>query len=446
MLRRITFVAVAGALLLPACSSEPDPEPTPDGTAAPTSQDEADDGIAQDTRDVVVYVDGWSVATADTPQIDWQTPDGATGTATLEPLDEDAVEKLLADTPDAVQRLAARMITPVPQLRCGPGLCTVSVAGDEQATFTAADIATLGDVPLADVYDAWQVTDGIFRTVLEVPETSQQVDLTYAQSRRHELALTAGDGPDAEDTTEGESEQQQYQGDALAPAGGDLGYGKDTFVLSYAFGELFYTTPAWLDTTVGWVYKSDPPLPLYDTSTFELEQGVPEFTGGLNVPVEAVQTLADAQLTWLSSPTGGCEAHVLCVPQGGDIAEHEVRYEETGAFCFPGHADGVPAGTAAPEGAKLQATLAFRRTNLTFDLDRPTHQAGWGDSEAHEKFLEDATADPALISEPQSLEVFEQSFFHDNPPQLFQTAGNPTDGTSEEFAEVLDVYGTTATC
>lgn len=449
MFRKTLTAVAAASLLLAGCTSN-NPDPTP--TESPTETTSPDDGgsesptpntAPEDTRGVTVYVDGWSVATAGVNTIRWSMQNGPSGSAPLTKLTAEDVTALRTDLPDVVQRVAGRIITPIRNLRCtADSICEATGDGGTRE-FTDAQIADLDDVPLSEVYDAWDVDAGIYKATLNIPENAQQVDVSLADSDGFTVTLVAGGGRVANTTNPSVVEGPIYDPEALSPLGGELGYNQDTFLLSYAFGQLFYTEPSWLDLDRT-PFLVDVPMYNADADSGPDAIEAPDFSGGLGAPVEGVQAMGPSVLTYRSSPTLGCNVAVFCAPTSDGNVERDVVSTDTGLVCRTQH---TPEGGQDGEG--LQTAVSAVVADWAITTDKPVHQAGWEPGGYDDTILSDPNAELDLFSGTDEKRVTEVAYFDDTPPQLWNFEANaerPDEPVVETVDDLREVAGVPATC
>lgn len=262
------------------------------------------------TEDVVVAMDGWSVASLPTRTLSAalvSTHTDASTRFTLRPATEEELRALLHDEPRLVTTLFARLVTLDPTTTCSADECRAS--GKPLALSEVVHPATIPGY--GREYAGYHVTDGLWLARLSIPTASQGVQISVPHWKAS-LFLPTTTGPDLKTL--------KTHPLAAKPSAAD-GYLKNDYLLGAGLGQLFVDDPAWVGRArPGY---ADLGLP-NDTHTGVLSPvqkalGAGTFAHGLGVAVPAAAALSSTLLTWMTSAVTGCGPGVACVPGTAEV-------------------------------------------------------------------------------------------------------------------------------
>lgn len=254
---------------------------------------------AQGATRVVVLMDGWSWASVRGDHPSWYGQASGTGASApldLSPVSATQVAWLAAHAPDALARVAGRMLTTSSDVRCSTSGCTSANGSVPLRWFS-----DLASVPgWGPMYAAWGIRSALYVTELAVPAGEGSLELGATGWASDVIPLSYGAPLGAGSTP---------------PATVDDGWNRDLFLTGAGLGRFFTPTPAWSAPAAA------PAAPWYSpvlsaadgALTGPVHQPSPLFDGGLGAPSAASGQLNASELTFLTSPTSGCGL-ALCVP------------------------------------------------------------------------------------------------------------------------------------
>lgn len=346
---RTTATLVATAVLLAACGGTSSPPETAPPAAPEVDESESSADAPYDGPTTTVWFDGWSIRTMDGAALRASALDASGGSVgeadlTLEPADLADLEQLLADDPDAVARLMARMVRYDPLLDCTVQGCT-SQRGDVPLDWLADPSTTPAFAP---AYVGWGVTAGAWTA--EVPAPAGAATITV-------------------------------EGDGWSATEFDLGGGASTPVLGAAFGHLFPLRPFWIEDPEGRI--ADLPMTVATVGSIDALEtyDAAAFLQGLAHPVPEARSLDPTQFVVFSSITLGCLI-ALCVPdEVFPMTFTTARF--TGVVCSKPEFSQRVSDPSHQFGAVVVSQI------LEMPLEHPTHQwLFWGDIGARPELLE----------------------------------------------------------
>ena len=283
---------------------------------------------------ITVLVDGWSYASMDHDALIYVSND-TFKRVTLRPVSAGDLANIASRDIAAVEAVAARMVSAEASLQCSAEQCAGqdwSISFDDMVN--PANIDGYGAS-----YSGYSIDATLYAAVL----AGDSGELRYGDSIVPVARTTQSVNDD--DTLD----------DVV-----------DTSVtnISVAFGQMFKTTPTWLESNgaYNWLVGGTSGAGGNEiVDAFVDEPGV--LFNGLGATVDAAAALGASQLTFFSSPTTGCGVGVLCVPGRVQSAPVQVTSQFL-EVCSDGSA---------------AATVVFARFDATFNYQAPTHQAGlWG--------------------------------------------------------------------
>lgn len=272
-----------------------------------------------------VYMDGWSMSNIVPSSLKASNDSLSSGAAlNWRPATLDDIAQLHNEAPGLLTNVAARMISSDAHLKCTTTGCSDSHGAIPDEWFVdATKIPVLGRE-----YKAYGI-----RSTLWVSEAAQSRTTLYLHYGVGSTYLLSG--------------FVNSHVDPLARTGSD-GYSSNRWIISSAFGQLFAPQPWWLSSTTA--YQPLSPQPTVGTSGGVLDTlGTGTvFTGGLGVPDLRASGLNATQLTYMSSPTTGCGAGVLCVPGSASGLHTSVRSTSQSLACsLDGHQAALVTGVEA---------------------------------------------------------------------------------------------------
>lgn len=243
------------------------------------------------TREVTIYIDGWSLATLGDTTLSART--GALNTTVnFQPLDSDGLNLALKSHPQVVADAVGRLVTADRRVNCNSKGCKTGT-GD-------FDVAGLSDAPSLPVfgtsYKDWGLTAGLYAATLAIPDTSDIVTLAGANYSSIELSFAGVSGLPGEKLP-----KDRISGIYVAAA----------------YGRLFPVIEYWRDAVTDGSSTSMEPR-LLDTVTDEKKAaklaGALSYGPGDISAFTGSRGLSDSQLTYLSSPSTGCGPVPVCTP------------------------------------------------------------------------------------------------------------------------------------
>ena len=270
-------------------------------------------GFDGPTRDVTVYLDGWSLATLQGVEI---TASSATLSTRVRfsPVDADDIDDALRTDPGLVANVVARMLTPDRRVVCDTDGCRAD---------GVIDLDVLTDGPTIPVfgpsYQAWGVNAGLYKAVLTIPADSDFVTFSAPGYSSHQASFGLI-SPESDMTgTDTSPAVSPTATTAPVTTDGDTTTGRvTTAYLGAAYGRLFPVLALWRDAATGGQATT---MIRGGTDVAWEADRIASFAGALSAGPGAVgaaaaaTTLNASQLTYLSSPTTGCGPVPVCTPQ-----------------------------------------------------------------------------------------------------------------------------------
>jgi len=325
----IVSVAVVG---LTGCGEERS-EPIQLDATTTTSTDET---ATNETSPVITIVlDGWSMAGISRGSVTWSEGSGKQTPVQWVAAEEADVRAIAAVRPDVLTRLAARMYSADPALTCNLEQCQ-----DSTGEIGYGDLVdpTKGKVHGA-IYSAWGIRTGAW--IAKIPAETALLWFGAQQ-----LFITR------------ETDKPDFAPDVERAAG-------EIIALAISFGALHPIAPAWLDGATPTVTEFGS-VDVDETGKYAYNAVPAEsFLVGVHSEVPGAANLGASRLTWMTSPTTGCGAGVLCVP---GVAKSEIEAGEVTAelVCFETYTGVLETGTI----------------RVSYVYPQITHQFGiWGDTQ-----------------------------------------------------------------
>lgn len=295
---------------------------------------------------VDVFLDGWSHRIIGGAATRFIVDGKVSPTPTdFEPVTRDDVAELLRTSPGLVADVLSRQVSGEARVSCTAAGCTV--AGnyvDAVGLITAPR-----DVPgLGSSYAAWDIGSLLYRTSIVAPGNGEVV----LQVR----GFGGWAAPVVPALLEGSTEPDRNNG-----------WLTNRYLVGAAFGRLFTVTPAWTADTPARYAPSIPQAMLTpEQADSPRNLATAMHLDGLDQPWVGAKGLSASALTYLSSPTGGCEVGVMCTPTTIDYSIASAEHEQALVCTTVG--DREVAGWAVYDSAVVTA-----------DFDKATHQFGmWG--------------------------------------------------------------------
>lgn len=250
--------------------------------------------VAAKYEGLVVVVDGWSVATADSARLGFQWQGGSGGEVALRPVSAEQLEDVLSYAPQGVEAALMRQVSDSVDVSCDVGGCLVD--GEP----VGADVLTLSDdSEVSERLRGNGVSAGLFFASVPVSGGAGQVSVGF-------------DGYEPVDFSGVE------KGDWVVAAAG-LG---QMFVPEFAWAETDGQEFAFAATGVGRMPK--------DATGLVTGSGLDvAAVRGLGAQLPAANGWTASQLTYATSPSVGCRAGVLCFP---GVVEADVISEAVESF------------------------------------------------------------------------------------------------------------------
>lgn len=387
------LIAVIAAVGLAGCG-ETRSEPIQLGGTTTTSTGEATTSEA--TEGITIVLDGWSKAGISDGSLTWSEGNGKRTAVQWMAADEAALRAVAAVKPDVLTRLAARMYSADPGITCDREQCADSTG---TISYEALVDPTKGKVHGA-MYEAWGIRTGAW--VANIPAETASLWFGAQQlviSREDAIPDFAPDG-------------EQAAGKVIA--------------LALSFGTLHPIAPAWLDgsTPTRTEFNS---IEVDETGTYT-HTAVPAeaFLVGVHSEVPGAANLGASRLTWMTSPTTGCGAGVICVP-GAAKSTIETSGSNTELVCAETYTAVLETGTV----------------RVSYTYPQIAHQFGiWGDtapSIVTENGVPLWNTTPPYVSGATEL-IFEYAHLYDQngiyeKVGTVREAATPADGPSKWFPE-----------
>lgn len=452
-IRRAALPALlALAIVLSGCtSSDPDPTPPEGSTGGP--DDPGAEDVPSDAEDVpspaagslteleaepplpaprassgstatpaasaVLFVDGWTVATANTTSLTVTHPGGRQQQVRLTPVTDAEMSRLAEVNPRLVTDVAARLLDGDAALRCGPDGCTSDTRQLPLVTLTAPGTDEGGFGP---VYDAYDVEHGLYWTRVPVSDGTSALRVSIGNAAHASLAVTPSSQPDPDADPEGTG---------VNPESRQGGYGRNEYLLGAAFGRTFVVEPAWVDED-GLSYYTRAAA----TQTALPKGNALPLLAGPSARSAPAAGLTDSQLTYWSSPTTGCGIGAICHP-GQVTARSSTRASEDRRVC------------------EDDIAVTLRLADATVEVDYPgfTHQRGlWSGATSDTVATGNGphSGVPPLVEGTQRMRITTGTLYDGDGVLLDVVArvvheghGTVEDVTFDEVAErVLSVYTT----
>jgi hypothetical protein len=325
------FVTIAGAGLV-GCG-ENRSEPIHLDGAETTSTTTA--GTDEAATAITLVLDGWSKAGISNGSLTWSEGNGKRTPVQWTAVDETVLRQIAAVKPDVLTRLAARMYSADPALTCDTEQCQDSTGEIEYAALVDP---TKGKVHGA-MYEAWGIRNGAWTATIP----SETASLWFGAQQ---LVIARSD-----ETPDFTPEGERATGEVIA--------------LAISFGNLHPIAPAWLDGATPTLTEFNS-VEVDETGKYA-HNAVPaeSFLVGVHSEVPAAANLGASRLTWMTSPTTGCGAGVICVP---GVAKSEIETGEVTAelVCSETYTGVLETGTI----------------RVSYVYPEITHQFGiWGDAQ-----------------------------------------------------------------
>lgn len=360
LLASIAVVGLAG------CGEERS-EPIQLETTTTTSTEET--GPAATGAGITILLDGWSMAGISAESVTWSEGSGKRAPVQWRAADETDVREIAAVRPDVLTRLAARMYSADPALACNLEQCQ-----DSTGTIGYGDLVdpTKGKVYGA-MYEAWGIRTGAW--IAKIP--AETASLWFGTQQL--VIARETDIPDF--TPDGER------------AAGEI------IAIAISFGALHPIAPSWLDGATPTLTEFNS-VEVDETGKYT-HSAVPaeSFLIGVHSEVPGAVNLGASRLTWMTSPTTGCGAGVICVP---GVAKSEIETGEVTAelVCLETYTGVLETGTL----------------RVSYVYPQITHQFGiWGDAQPSivtESGIPLWNATPPYVSGPIKL-IFEYAHLYD---------------------------------
>ena len=286
-----------------------------------------------------IYLDGWSAITA--PLEQWQyrvgsidSSSGGTNWQLLNfaPLSSNDIELVYKNDPYILKNNTSRLFNGSPTMNCNAKSCQI-----DQENFTISELSAIENSKIYPVLSSWKVDSLLYRANITLPEGEEVIWVRNGTNPAFELQTVKVPDPNSNLPT-------KVKTPYIASAFGL------TFTpwarWSYLCSEGSFTAPS-LSNTI------DQPSP--DMLSAGLE--------GLSSTKVDFSALQPDRLTFLSSPTVGCDPTVLCSPIGGKSTFTPLREVQSIKIC--------EIANEKADGLLLLSTL-----NFTYTFPNKSHQSG----------------------------------------------------------------------
>lgn len=346
-------VVAAGVLLALAVSALTGTPPA----AAPSASTGA--GGSSPTKTLTLLTDGWSAKILSeagatiTPGADQVTGSGGqSAPLTFTPSSSTDIAGIARTHPAVLTRVAARMVTDDPNVRCDAGGCTYGGG----TTLSAAGFAHAGHVDVfGDSYDRYHITSLIYQASVAVD--SDDTAVTLSAPGWPDTVLTLQDGLG--------SAHADAPGSEPAAGLGSMSVGDNTYLVAAGLGRIFALDPPWLGAA-GTRVPATPRNLLGGTATDPAAvptDWLTQVVNGLPVAAPALGQASSAWMTTLTSPVTGCYLGVTCTPVAVRVSVHDgVGAAERFPVC----------STRGPD----TISAVYTDTLVTVTFPEPTAQAG----------------------------------------------------------------------
>ncbi len=286
-----------------------------------------------------IYLDGWSAISS--PLEQWQyrigsidSTSGGTNWQKLDfaPLSNTDIELIYKKDPYILKNNTSRLFSGSPNMDCNSKGCLI-----DQNTFTISELSDIEKSKIYPVLSSWKVDSLLYRANISLPDGEEIIWVRNGSNPAFELQTVRVPDPNS-----------------------DFPATVKTPYIASAFGLTFTPWARWSDlgsegsfTTPSLSAKRDQPNPEMLSAGLE----------GLSSTTVDLSALLPDRLTFLSSPTVGCDPTVLCSPIGGKSNFTPIREVRSIKIC-----DVV---NEKSDGILLLSTL-----NFTYTFPNITHQTG----------------------------------------------------------------------
>jgi hypothetical protein len=286
-----------------------------------------------------IYLDGWSAVVS--PLGQWQYRvgsidpiSGGTNWQKLDflPLSKNDIELIYKKDPYILKNNTSRLFSGSPNMDCKTNGCQI-----DQNNFSISELADIKKSKIYPVLSSWKVDSLLYRANISLPEGEEIIWVRNGLNPAFEIQAVRVPDP--------------YS---------DLPAIPKTPYLATAFGITFTPWARWSDpgsegsfTTPSLSDKIDQPNPEMLSAGLE----------GLSSTKVDLSALLPDRLTFLSSPTVGCDPTVLCSPIGGKSTFTPIREVQSIKIC--------EISNEKADGVLLLSTL-----NFTYTFPNISHQAG----------------------------------------------------------------------
>lgn len=242
------------------------------------------------SRNVTIYVDGWTLATLDGAAISARAGI-VSANVNFTALDADAIDKALDAHPDVIGDVIGRLVSADRRVECATGTCKSG-----KNSFDPHQLVDASAIPVfGPSYKDWGITGGLHAATIAIPEASDIVSLSAAGYTTVDIDFGGVSGLPGEKMS-----TERISG----------------VYVGAAYGRLFPIRENWRDAT------SDAPTIMQprslDVVTDEAKAsrlaGSLAYGPGDKSAVTGARGLTDSELTYLSSPSTGCGTVPVCSP------------------------------------------------------------------------------------------------------------------------------------
>lgn len=286
-----------------------------------------------------IYLDGWSAITS--PLDQWQyrigNIDASSGGSnwqqlTFKPLSNKDIELVYENDPYILKNNTSRLFDGSPNMKCNQKGCNI-----DQKEFSIASLSKIKNSKISPVLDSWNVNSLLYNANITLPDGEEVIWIRNGINSALELQTVKIPDPNS-----------------------DLPKEQKSAYIASAFGLTFTPWARWSDS------GSQGSFSITSLSD-KVDQPNPEMLAagleGLSSTKVDFSAILPDRLTFLSSPTVGCDPTVLCSPIGGKSTFTPLREVQSIKIC-------------EVDNEKADGILLLSTLNFTYTFPKTSHQAG----------------------------------------------------------------------
>jgi len=286
-----------------------------------------------------IYLDGWSAITA--PLEQWQyrvgSIDPSSGSTNWQqlnftPLTSNDIELVYKNDPYILKNNTSRLFNGSPNMNCNAKSCQI-----DQENFTLSELSDIENSKIYSVLASWKVNSLLYRANISLPEGEEVIWVRNGTNPAFELQTVKVPDPIS-----------------------DLPVTLKSPYIASAFGLTFTPWARWSDLGSEGSFTAPSLSDKIDQPTPEMLSAGLEGLSSTKVDFSGLQS---DRLTFISSPTVGCDPTVLCSPIGGKSTFTPLREVQSVKIC-----------EVADE--KADGLLLLSTLNFTYTFPNTSHQVG----------------------------------------------------------------------